>query len=66
MGKSQKEAVGVREEMTDADVVIECKNLWKIYRDIVAVKDVSLQVREGEIKLIFGPSGSGKSTLLRC
>ncbi len=45
---------------------MECRNLWKIYGDITAVKDVSLQVGEGEIKLLFGPSGSGKSTLLRC
>jgi ABC-type polar amino acid transport system ATPase subunit len=33
---------------------------------LVAVKDVSLEVKEGDIKLIFGPSGSGKSTLARC
>jgi ABC-type polar amino acid transport system ATPase subunit len=31
-----------------------------------AVQDVSLQIRKGDIKLIFGPSGSGKSTFLRC
>jgi len=48
------------------DTVMECKNLWKTYGKIVAVKDVSLQIRECEIKLIFGPSGSGKSTFLRC
>jgi len=47
-------------------VVLECKNLWKIYGNIVAVKDVSLAISEGEIKLMFGPSGSGKSTLARC
>ena len=33
---------------------------------IEAVKDVSLQIKKGDIKLIFGPSGSGKSTFLRC
>jgi polar amino acid transport system ATP-binding protein len=48
------------------DIVMECKNLWKAYGKIIAVKDVSFQIREGEIKLIFGPSGSGKSTFLRC
>lgn len=48
------------------DIILECRNLWKIYGQIVAVKDVSLEVREGDIKLLFGPSGSGKSTLARC
>ncbi|UCH31827.1 MAG: amino acid ABC transporter ATP-binding protein [Candidatus Bathyarchaeota archaeon] len=48
------------------NIVIECQNLWKIYGKIVAVKNVSLKVSEGEIKLLFGPSGSGKSTFLRC
>jgi ABC-type polar amino acid transport system ATPase subunit len=33
---------------------------------VEAVKDVSMQIRKGDIKLIFGPSGSGKSTFLRC
>jgi polar amino acid transport system ATP-binding protein len=45
---------------------MECRNLCKSYGKIAALKDVSLQIGEGEIKLIFGPSGSGKSTLLRC
>jgi polar amino acid transport system ATP-binding protein len=46
--------------------VMESRNLWKIYGKIIAVRDASLQIGEGEIKLIFGPSGSGKSTFLRC
>jgi ABC-type polar amino acid transport system ATPase subunit len=33
---------------------------------IDAVKDVSMQIKKGDIKVIFGPSGSGKSTFLRC
>ena len=47
--------------------VMECRHLWKIYgKNIMAVKDVTMQIGKGEIKLIFGPSGSGKSTFLRC
>ncbi|MGF3523156.1 MAG: amino acid ABC transporter ATP-binding protein [Candidatus Bathyarchaeia archaeon] len=33
---------------------------------VEAVKDVSIKIKKGDIKLIFGPSGSGKSTFLRC
>jgi ABC-type polar amino acid transport system ATPase subunit len=40
-----------------------CPNVKHV---VDAVQDVSLQIRKGDIKLIFGPSGSGKSTFLRC
>jgi len=60
--------------------VMEAKHVYKTYgksnkkgiatsegkQQVKAVKDVSLQIRKGDIKLIFGPSGSGKSTFLRC
>ena len=50
-----------------AEIVMGCKHLWKTYEQhLIAVKDVSMEIRKGEIKLIFGPSGSGKSTFLRC
>jgi ABC-type polar amino acid transport system ATPase subunit len=55
--------------------VMEAKNVYKTFgknskkadiKQVEAVKNVSLQIRKGDIKLIFGPSGSGKSTFLRC
>ena len=50
-----------------ASTVMESRHLWKTYAThLVAVKDVSFSISEGEIKLLFGPSGSGKSTFLRC
>jgi len=79
MGKQKKETVRIVRKM--ADYVMEAKHVYKSYGIpkakkgeicgdtklvVDAVKDVSLQIRKGDIKLIFGPSGSGKSTFLRC
>lgn len=46
--------------------IIEIKGLNKWYGDFHALKDVNLNVKEGEIIVVCGPSGSGKSTLIRC
>ena len=45
---------------------ISIRNLEKSFGDTSVLKDVSLDVFEGECVTIIGSSGSGKSTLLRC
>ncbi len=50
--------------------MIEIRHLNKTYRtadkDIVALEDINLTIRDGEIFGIIGLSGAGKSTLVRC
>lgn len=47
--------------------IISVKNLRKTFKDQVQVlKDISFDVKKGEVLGIIGPSGSGKSTILRC
>lgn len=53
-------------EHTPAPMIV-LKDMSKTFnRTIHAVRDVDLEVAEGEVVVIVGPSGSGKSTVLRC
>ena len=46
-------------------IVISAKNIKKSFGKLEVIKDVSMDVAEGEVVAIIGPSGSGKSTFLR-
>lgn len=49
-----------------ADNLLEIHHIKKDFSDNVVIKDISLEVKRGEVVVIIGPSGCGKSTLLRC
>ena len=44
---------------------LELRRLTKQFGEFVAVRDVDLQIREGEFFTLVGPSGSGKTTMIR-
>lgn len=52
----------------DKDIIIELKDVWKIYRmgevEVPALRGVSLKIKRGDFVAIIGASGSGKSTMM--
>ena len=46
--------------------LLEINHLQKSFGSLNVLKDINLQVEEGQVIAVIGPSGSGKSTMLRC
>ncbi len=51
--------------MTNGTSVIELDNLTKFYGDVVGIRDLSLDVHDGEVFGLLGPNGAGKTTTIR-
>ena len=51
---------------TDSKPVLRIENLHKSFGHLEVLRGIDMEVRPGEVVVIFGRSGSGKSTLLRC
>ncbi|HBZ43413.1 MAG TPA: ABC transporter ATP-binding protein [Maritimibacter sp.] len=49
---------------TIGGTVMEMKNITLRFGGVVAIKDISFDIREGEIRAIIGPNGAGKSSML--
>ena len=45
---------------------IEIHNLFKRFKDVVAINRIQLEINKGEMLTLLGPSGCGKTTTLRC
>ena len=50
--------------MSNADYVIEMRNITKTFPGVVANDDITLKLRKGEIHALLGENGAGKSTLM--
>ena len=40
--------------------------MTKTYEKTIAVKDINLEIKDGELFILLGPSGCGKTTTLLC
>ena len=49
-----------------SDTVVKIKNLVKRYKELIALDNFSLEIKQGEVFGLLGPNGSGKTTTINC
>ena len=50
---------------SSSEIMIETQGLSKYYGDFIAVEDLTITIREGEVVAFLGPNGAGKSTTMK-
>ena len=48
------------------EIKIHVEGLKKSFGKLEVLKDINIDIMQGEVLVVIGPSGSGKSTFLRC
>jgi general L-amino acid transport system ATP-binding protein len=66
MSSVQSAVAGRTESPSERRFAVELRGVNKWYGEFHVLRDIDLEVRDGERIVICGPSGSGKSTLIRC
>ncbi len=61
---SVTEAITTPDGRAIGPVIMEMKHITLRFGGVVAIKDISFDIREGEIRAIIGPNGAGKSSML--
>ena len=64
MTMMQYEPYETADGRTIGNTLMEMKNITLRFGGVVAIKDISFDIREGEIRAIIGPNGAGKSSML--
>ena len=48
-----------------SEFIIELKNVSRYFGSVIALKDINMQVKLGEVHCLLGDNGAGKSTLIK-